>query len=380
VRLLTALVLAGHLLCMNLATAGPLICLWLDRRARTGDPDAWPAVRLLAAWSAYAAALGAAAGLALGALYWSADYRHLLGLFASRIGWGAIEFLFSLVLLAVYAGWILARPVAGRAEWLGRSTAALLAATNLLYHFPPLFTMLASAAAGQIELSSRVDSATFRQLLMRGDVLALTAHYALASLAVSGALVAVAGSGLLGRSRTAGTRSALAGARVALAATILQLPVGLWVTLQIAPTAQHRLLGEDLAGTGLFLAAISVTFWLLHQLAAMALGDVSEQAGRRVAIAICAVVLLMSAVLQRVQTLPDGSPRVQRPSSRVATPPIPGMPAGTAAGPARRNGMCLVRTASGTPAESGAKDDPRHRHPAGSRFARHRVRRDGLRV
>ena len=66
---------------------------------------------------------------------------------------------------------------------------ALLAATNLLYHFPPLLTIMTMSAGGEIELAGEVDAATFRQLFSTPNVLAHTLHFWLASVAVSGVVV-----------------------------------------------------------------------------------------------------------------------------------------------------------------------------------------------
>jgi hypothetical protein len=296
--LLFVLVLAAHLLCMNVASAGPLLCIGLDARAARGDRGAESAARWLSATSVWLAVVGAVLGLVQGWLRWDAEYASVLRQFSARVHWGAAEFVFSLLLMVAYAVW-LARVPRGSSlvRWL-RSLLVLLAATNLLYHFPTLFALIAQASTGRID-PGPVDSATFRRLIMQGDVLALTTHFALASLAVSG--VALIGFSLGRRvSESEGQSIGIFGGRVALAATVVQLPVGLWLLMNVPPRSQQLLMGGDLIGSILLGASILATLGLLHPLAAIAFGDFNRRNGVRAMLFLAMVVLAMCGVLQRL--------------------------------------------------------------------------------
>jgi hypothetical protein len=315
VAVVSTVVLALHLLCMNVATAGPVLAVWLDRKSAQADRPAQSAVQFLA-WASCAAMLaGGALGVLLGWIHWNDGYRSLLAQFSARITWGIVEFLFSAALLAVYAAWVAARPAAGAAVWIARTLVVLLATTNLLYHFPPLFAMLASASAGQTPIHGAVNSAAFRRLLFEGDVVALTVHFTIASFAVAGMALAARDADRVepaADDRPGGPRAERAsyldepriprwGARVALAATLAQIPAGLWLLVQLPASGQRRLMGGDALSAALFTFALLVTFWLMHLLAAISFGDTSRTSVRRAALAMIAVVVLMSATLQRAR-------------------------------------------------------------------------------
>ena len=79
---------------------------------------------------------------------------------------------------------------------------------------------------------------------------------------------------------------AIWGARVALGATALQLPLGTWVLIQMPPVAQQSVLGDDLAGSLMLLGSILAALILLHHLATVAMGDVAPNVISR-SIALC---------------------------------------------------------------------------------------------
>ena len=72
------LVLALHLLCVNLACAGPIVCLWFERRERLGCKTAGKAGRYLAMTSVWALLLGMVLGIVVGWLTWSTTYHQVL--------------------------------------------------------------------------------------------------------------------------------------------------------------------------------------------------------------------------------------------------------------------------------------------------------------
>jgi hypothetical protein len=88
---------------------------------------------------------------------------------------------------------------------------------------------------------------------------------------------------------------AVSGGRIALAATLLQIPVGLWV-LSALPQ-QSLLLGSDAVATLLFGGSVLGSLALLHQLAIWSLGDISRRRVWLSTALLCAVVLLMTGAL-----------------------------------------------------------------------------------
>ena len=132
---------------MNLAVAGPLVCIWLSLRRRRGDLASGQVGRWLAGVSLAALVDGILVGLLLVGLAWldsDPGYRDALSRFPARAYWnGLAELAFSVVCLAAYAflwdRWAL------KPWW--HATLAVLGSTNLLYHFPPLMSAIAELAA-----------------------------------------------------------------------------------------------------------------------------------------------------------------------------------------------------------------------------------------
>jgi hypothetical protein len=245
-------------------------------------------------------AAGIVLGLVVAWLAWTpAFWRELRALLPSRTYWGMWELGFSAVLLAVYAGWWKLAP-GKRAGRLGRSTIALLTATNLMYHFPPYFVVAAALSAGEAARLGDIDDASFPRLIWHGEVAALTVHYWLASFAVAGVMLSLFGlrrapEGCPPQEHPA--RMAVWGGVVALVPTLLQIPVGLWVMVRLSPLRQNRLL-SDSVGMLLLGAGVLLALWLMHQLAALAIGDTRRGTIVRAAILLAAVIVLMTAALR----------------------------------------------------------------------------------
>src|SRR5688500_14040728 len=123
---------------MNVATAGPLVCLWLKRReVRAVDPEAGWIGHSLAWHSVHAVLIGIVLGLlATGLLWLSGEQRFFEALALvprRRIWFGVVELIFFVALMAWYA-WVWPRV---RRPTLWHPALAILAATDLIYHFPP---------------------------------------------------------------------------------------------------------------------------------------------------------------------------------------------------------------------------------------------------
>ena len=90
------------------------------------------------------------------------------------------------------------------------------------------------------------------------------------------------------------------GARLALGATLCQIPVDMWLIVKLSPDAQQRVLGADLVATGLLGLSIILSLGLLHHLSTLALG-VPRKKNMVVAIAmVITLITLMTGVLARM--------------------------------------------------------------------------------
>ncbi|MDX1946953.1 MAG: hypothetical protein SFU86_16240 [Pirellulaceae bacterium] len=291
----TTLVLIAHLLCVNVAAGGPLVCAWLEWR---GGDLARRAGSYLGVLSLLTLMAGGVLGLLLGWLKWTAEYAALwTGPLSYKLHWGAAEVLFSLVLACLYCLLASGTGRTGRGLRIGRGAIALLSGTNLLYHFPPLFIVAGKLLAAGETAGPRIGGAEFRRLMLAGETPALSVHVALACLAMAG--IALLGLALRQLRRDQPAEAATIagwGGRIALAATLAQLPVGLWTLALLPAAAQARLMGSDMLGTGWFLAAMGAAFWLARELAAIALGEATRPAMIRSMVAMVVTISLMTAM------------------------------------------------------------------------------------
>jgi hypothetical protein len=309
---LLILVFAVHLLAANFAMAGPLVAIWLEWRAtKLGDRLAGEVGRRLAIWSIAALVAGALLGLAMVAgLGWlePSAYREALDRVPAGRWWSAVgEVAFYLLCIGLYAGlwnWF------ARLRWLHRLL-AVLAATNLMYHFPPLFAMISEMSLRPDLKGKVLDASLYRQLMVEGDVLSRVVHHWLSAVAIAATAAMILAMGDKQRpiaeransAEIADDRKALVqrAARIALFATMLQIAVGAWVLIAMPDAMQNHLLGEDWLATGLFGASVIAALWLMHQLSILMLGRVSQPAIYRSAISLVIVVCLMVATLHRAR-------------------------------------------------------------------------------
>lgn len=294
------ILVAAHLLAVNLAGAGPIVAVAIEWRGSATRREVWRVIaRRLVVWSIGAAAFGMGLGLvAAGALIASPglgqpDYWGTLARVpAGRWWFTGVEIVFYYTCLAAYV------LLVGRMRWL-RWLLAIAAGTNLLYHFPALFTILAILPARPELGTETLDRSLFLKLLTDVETLSRVAHVWLASFAVTGAAVGWIAYRFRSSEEDAGAVRAagVAGWRTALGATLLQVPVGVWVLMSLPIGQQNRVMGSGLAPTGLFALSILGALALLHQLAMLSLGDVR---GPRIKITLA---LLASVVLTMTATL-----------------------------------------------------------------------------
>ena len=305
---ITTLLLAIHLVLVNLAMVGPLVCVWFKERAQRGDAAADQLGWKLARHAVMAYLIGMFLGLGLAGLAWlDRQSRFFAGLAAipqDRVLWGLAELGFSLGCLLAYA-LLWRRAVGIHRGW--HHLLALLASTNLLYHFPPLFLAVSmlSAVSGPLE---SLDASGFLRMMIDPEVLARWLHHAIAAIAATGCylmLLRVSGSQPGGSvDEKAVLRPAVVGGRIALAATLLQIPIGLWVLLEVPQTWRDRMLGGDLVATAYFVGSMLVAFGLLHLLATASLGETSRPKVLATAFVFFLVVLFMTATVRYCSNLP----------------------------------------------------------------------------
>jgi hypothetical protein len=318
-------VLGVHLLAVDLAMAGPLVVVGLQWRAgRREDAAASPLARRLAGWSMAAAAIGIALGLAALVLTPHVEtepYRRALAAISPLRWWFvAGELAFYFVCMAAYVG-----PWRRMQRWPRcHALIAILAGTDLMYHFPPLFAVVSTLSLRPQFLDVPLNHATFWKLLLEPQTLAMVLHHWLAGVSVA-AMAALLlcermGTGTSRRTHSSATpvdrtelvpnlsqvsnpnlATAKWAARIALAATLMQLPVGIGLLLVLPGALQNPLLGDDWVSSLLFGISLVLALGLMHHLTVIALGDVRRGAVVRSAGMMAATILLMAATLQRAR-------------------------------------------------------------------------------
>ena len=286
--------LAIHLVLLNISCSAPLICIALERKFnRQVCCDADRLGRKLAIESVVCLVWAAGFGIVLGGLNWidsDSDFANALSFFWNRIWWGVWELLFFVACMWIYIRmWKASNSIAYR---ILHRFIAVLAATNLLYHFPILFTAIANHRS--LEFEEAATSSQFRQVAFRADVLILALHFGIASFAVGGLRLIQLANGI--SDAKSQEHFVKKGARLALFCTALQFVVGFWL-LAVVPNSR-QLLGENEIATSCFFVAILLSFWLLNQLVFVSFGQVERHQIRNSFIAMGLVIFLMTIVLR----------------------------------------------------------------------------------
>ncbi|MEM9352443.1 MAG: hypothetical protein AAGA92_05480 [Planctomycetota bacterium] len=290
-----------HLLAANIAAAGPLFAAWLGHRSRSREAAAGAVGLQLAQLSLGALVVLVATGVAQVFAPGREALFSAAARFPSRDLWIACaEVLFSLVMtLLLLAAWR-----GSRFRTVLAWSAAVLTASNLLYHFPPLMLVLARLKADSLWTTEReITRAVFRGLMTRGEVVSLTVHFGLASVAVA----AVAALWLEARQRAFDTPSdseqpkrskiGQAAALVAGGVTAVQFPIGLWVLVSSPTATFNALAGGSPLHALAFASGIVASLLLLQRLAAYVLDGQTKAAANNIAVVTAAVVALMTLTL-----------------------------------------------------------------------------------
>ena len=294
----------AHLLAVNLAMAAPLVCIWLDRRETLHSDRAAGELGKHLAWLCCGSLLF---GGTLGALmlWWMwrlehATYESVFGILPAARWWFLIgELVFYFVCMAGYA--LLWHRLHSRRFW--HRVLAVVAATNLIYHFPPLFVSL-SVASTRADMAGRpYDHKAFLQLWGDGEVLSRIVHHWLAAIAIAGiALIALSTRQLNSRDDLAASDNALSafGAKLALAATALQIPAGIWLLVQLPPTDRMAILGHDAVAASYFAVSILTAVVLLQTLITISLGETNRRQGTTATTCLVLTVFFMVSALERI--------------------------------------------------------------------------------
>jgi hypothetical protein len=315
----TAFLLALHLVLVDVAMIGPLAAAWYDwRGAKRGEPALRELGRLLLLLSLVTLVLGIAfGGLLLAGRYFT-DPRYMNAAWSvprDRLWFSLAELVFSLLCLTICL-LLWRRWQRGR---LFHRLLAMAAATNLMMHFPALFAVISLISTRPGLMGRVLERAEFRRLLIDGQVLSRVVHVWLAAAAVTGLVVVwLALRTLPDGGEAAGSdpatgdslrlRTLRSGGRLAMTATMLQFPVGIWVALAMPETAREPLLGGDAIASLLFLGSLTLAMVQLHLLSALVLTQPTAQQARRATAVLLLLVLLMVGTRLRVATRVSPAP------------------------------------------------------------------------
>ncbi len=307
---LVTLLLIPHLIAVNIASVAPLVCIPLELASARGNATAARLAGKLAWHGVWMLLAGTTLGVIIGGMLWNDAYRGSLKLLGSRLHYGGAELLFSLLLMIAHAVWWSRKPAASQGGRWGRALLALLAGTNVIYHFPVLMVILARIASGADPLDAPLDSPAFRARLVSPEVAARCVHIWFASFAVTGAWMMALAWNWQRRSTNSSDfdeadagKVARWGARLAVVPTLLQIPSGLWLLSTLSPLQQSSLFGGDAAATSAFVASVLISLWLLHQLAAIGMGDTSRRPLAQALLTLVSVIALMTFVLRHLETI-----------------------------------------------------------------------------
>lgn len=270
------LLLTTHLLASALAAAGPLLVAGfrVSRRMRTEGDDA---LRRVTLWSVSAMAIGLIVGLLSLGLVWhlpTTGYQAAAVRFpAGAYQMLAAEWCFTAFLYGLYlATW---RQLAKRP--LLHGFIALVAATNLLYHFPTIMIVLGALAEDPaLAAEEEIARPVVLRLMLSPALLAKATHYWALCLLVSATAIVVAAA------RSSAANLVRAGAIAGLAGTVAIVFSGVAALLQIDTSTQRALIGGDLLATTALGIAVASALGIGNTLLSLAIDATNPTGVRRV--------------------------------------------------------------------------------------------------
>ncbi len=295
------ILLALHLILVNLAAIGPLFCIGLVCQTSS---EAWRSARWLTGKCCLALFIGMLLGGTIIGLYSFGGealggkrfFRALLAIPHDRLWWGVAElFFYYLCMLPVLFYW---RLLLNR-RWV-IILLCLLAGTNLIYHFTPLFVVV-----GYLQGTAEVEpltKAALRSLTFSPAVLARVLHHLLAGVAIVATLLMLHSATCVHDARSdvekAGRNTLTRRfASVLFIVTLLEIPSGIWFLLQLPRAVQHQFLGGSLLVTVWFAVALLAAMLLLYKSFAVTTGATSRRDVWQPVGLLLTVILLMTGLL-----------------------------------------------------------------------------------
>ena len=299
--LIKTILLAMHLIMINLAAIGPLFCIGLVCKTSS---EARQSARWLAGKCCLALFIGMLLGGTIMGLYSFGGealggkrfYRALLAIPHDRLWWGVAELAFYyLCMLPVLFYW---KPLLSR-RWI-IILLCLLAGTNLIYHFTPLFVVV-GYLQGAAE-AEPLTKAALRSLTFSPPVLARVLHHLLAGVAIVATLLMLHSAARAHDGRSEEETDAFDTltrrfASVIFIATLLEIPSGVWFLLQLPRGVQHQFLGGSPLVTIWFAVALLAAMLLLYKSFAVMTGATSRRDAWQSAGLLLTVILLMTSLL-----------------------------------------------------------------------------------
>ncbi len=319
--LLLTLVSSLHLILVLFAAAVPLYTLWLEwHGTRRNDLVADQLGRSLAIGAIWSLVAGAAlGGFALLLLWAAGDTPYFQGFSIiplRRLWFSVAELVVYLLGMIAYVVWWrrMPRPL--------HRFLAIFNATNLLYHFPPLFSAIAVASTRPRLWGTQLNYRQTLSLFGDPETLARTLHFILAAFAIAAVALLWKAQRYLANSQAPGKEAGPTGdrlgspsnetllaaqawirrgARAALLFSVAQVPAGIVLLFALPSVSRDQLLMGDIWATLSFVTAVAALLALLHTLAAASLGDDSRAVARSAALWLALVMLLMVATRHRTR-------------------------------------------------------------------------------
>ncbi len=288
-----ALLAALHLAFVGLGGVGPLVIAGLRLVGgfqADDDVDRW--LYRVGKWSTAAVAAGAGMGLAAGVIRAgvSESYVDMLQRFGARAySMLVVEWVFTIV---CYGAWLWLWSRCRQAPWR-HALLALVGASNLLYHFPPMM-VAQNLLTSQPELiaESQIARSVLLPLLWTPYVIAKTLHvWGAGAVVASVCLLFVVGSSIKSEVAQSYVRWV---ATIGLAGTSAQLLTGIAVLLLLTGDQAQQLTGVSMAATTTFLLGVILTIHLMLHLARLAIRPATPLRATGLAATVFCIMLSMS--------------------------------------------------------------------------------------
>ena len=182
--LINALILTAHLIMVSVASGAPIAVCWTIWRPKGSfELSISGPILKMACWCLM---VGALFGVGYGTLVWDGVFSKSLEVTGSRVTYGIIEFFFSLAIFGAIWYRVDRKSYApGKTERIAFSILLFAAATNLLYHFPVYFGVIAQLKTEVHDASDVLSSSDFREIAFSSGVLLSALHFLMAIFIIS---------------------------------------------------------------------------------------------------------------------------------------------------------------------------------------------------